>query len=813
VRNSGIGTYYSLAAPLLVQAGWRVHILYLGYSDSSKGLAQAPAALRRQGVSFSLLSDFDTPEIMRVRTIHGCHGEHEPGKGIRILRALEELHRVYQFDLIEFPDWLAFGFRTIQMRRTAGCLGSARLCVKLHAFSAWQRDGNHVWPQGPGELSLDYRERYAFENADVQMAPSRYMLDYVERQGWKTCGPVVAYPFPDPVVSAPRTDDHVPTEVVFFGRLEIRKGLELFLDAVSDLPAGVDVTFLGRDTVLPSGQLATEYIQHRLRSRSFKIHTEFMREQALKYLAAENRLSVIASLSERFGFTVAECAVNGLPFIAARAGGTTEVIPEPEIQQGLFFEPTSRDLRRCLTEYFKMAPARRRALRLQSRKSVEPTIRNAQMIAAYDGILERYRQESSPRLMLGPRAISRGPLELTGALAECEEEEIDPRFEVSDQRKICQLADDSDRVPSIVAMPGPLVTVAVAHYNLGPYLGATLQAIATQTYPHIEVIVIDDGSTCPVSTRVLNQLQEDYPRIRFIGQKNMGPGAARNRALAEARGEFFIPVDADNLPIPTMVERFVEGMLRNPDLSVLTCFLTAFNDEEGTGADVAEFVYMPAGGPFVVSCFENVYGDTNAIFRTQHFREAGGFETDPDTFIEDWETFVKLVAAGRKLDVIPDVLFNYRLRRDSRSLVMSRGRSDMYPFVQRMIRRRFAPLQELQPLDTEMLWLGMAAFGAHKFHRPGSSSSQPASDGWQVPSMALRYRVADRVNSYLKWIAPIHRICRSMLVLALRASGRRRPAPPAAASTAENAGAPTRGIRPFGLPWPKFRGRHAAKAA
>jgi glycosyltransferase involved in cell wall biosynthesis len=813
VRNSGIGTYYSLVAPLLVQAGWRVHILYLGYSDSPKGLALAPAALRRQGVSFSLLGDFDTPDLMRVRTVHACHGEYEPGKGIRILHALEELHRVYHFDLIEFPDWLAFGFRTVQMRRTAGCLGSARLCVKLHATSAWQRDGNHGWPQGPGELSLDFRERYAFENADVQMAPSRYMFDYVDRQGWKVSEPVVAYPFPDPVVPAPKTDDHAPTEVVFFGRLEIRKGLELFLDAVSDLPAGVDVTFLGRDTVLPSGQLATEYIQHRLRSRSFTIHTEFMREQALKYLAAENRLSVIASLSERFGFTVAECAVNGLPFIASRAGGISEVIPEPEIQQGLFFEPTSRDLRRCLTDYFKMAPARRRALRLQARKSVEPTIRNAQLITAYDGILERYRQESNPRLTLSSRAISRESLELTDALAECEEEEIDPGFDSSDQRKIEQLDNDSDRLPSIVAVPGPLVTVAVAHFNLGLYLPATLQAIAAQTYPHIEVIVVDDGSTCPVSIRVLNELQQDYPRFRFIGQKNMGPGTARNRALAEARGEFFIPVDADNLPIPTMVERFVEGMLRNPDLSVLTCFLKAFNDEEGVGADVAEFVYMPTGGPFVVSCFENVYGDTNAIFRTQHFRQAGGFETDPNTFIEDWETFVKLVAAGQKLDVIPDVLFNYRLRGDSRSLTMSRDRTDMYPFVQRMIRRRFVPLQELQPLDAEMLWLGMAAFGNHKFHRAGASNFEPASEGWQVPSLPLRYRIADKVNSYLKWLAPIHRICRATFVLALHASSRRPPVPPGAASTAENAGAPAGGIRLLGLPWRKIRRRSSAKAA
>ena len=158
---------------------------------------------------------------------------------------------------------------------------------------------------------------------------------------------VVAYPFPKPVVPPRRTDDTMPNEVVFFGRLEIRKGLDLFLDAVADLPAGIDVTFLGRDTVLPSGEMATAYIAHRLRGREFTIRTDLMRDEAVKYLASDNRLAVIASLAETFGFTVAEWRSTGLPFIAARAGGTAEVIADAHVQAGLFFEPTSRDLRRA----------------------------------------------------------------------------------------------------------------------------------------------------------------------------------------------------------------------------------------------------------------------------------------------------------------------------------------------------------------------------------------------------------------------------------------------------------------------------------
>ena len=272
---------------------------------------------------------------------------------------------------------------------------------------------------------------------------------------------------------------------------------------------------------------------------------------------------------------------------------------------------------------------------------------------------------------------------------------------------------------STVALPGPLVTVAVAHYNLGLYLPATLEAIANQVYPHIEVIVVDDGSTCPISIRVFNEMKEVYPQFRFISQKNAGPGAARNHALELAHGEFFVPVDADNIPTPTMIERFVEGMIRNPEVSVLTCFLKAFQHEEGIESGVSEYIYMPTGGPFILSCFENVYGDTNAVFRTRDFRAAGGFETDPDTFIEDWETFVSIAAQGLAIDVIPEALFHYRLRGDNRSLTMSREYTDTYPYVRRMIQRRFVSLQEMNASESELLWLGMASFGNRWFHRHG----------------------------------------------------------------------------------------------
>ena len=59
--------------------------------------------------------------------------------------------------------------------------------------------------------------------------------------------------------------------------------------------------------------------------------------------------------------------------------------------------------------------------------------------------------------------------------------------------------------------------------------------------------------------------------------------------------------------------------------------------------------------------------------------------TDRSTYCHDWETFVKLIHAGRRIGVIPDYLFYYRRRADGMSAMMTNGGANTYPFIQRMI--------------------------------------------------------------------------------------------------------------------------------
>lgn len=244
----------------------------------------------------------------------------------------------------------------------------------------------------------------------------------------------------------------------------------------------------------------------------------------------------------------------------------------------------------------------------------------------------------------------------------------------------------------------PLVTVSVAYYNLGAYLEETLSFLAQQTYTNLEVLVINDGSTDPHSVAVFEQMRTKFPQFRFFEQANAGIGATRNRGLREARGKYFIPVDADNIPRMDMVQRFVAGMEHNPHLAALTCYFLAFR----RFADLVEgqfaYAYKPVGGPRVLGCLQNVYGDGNAIFRTEALRAVGGFETDRDTSFEDWEVFVKLVNAGQRLDVVPDFLFYYRHRDAGFSRVTNGYRN------QQRVLRRFFEIENLPVEERALLW-------------------------------------------------------------------------------------------------------------
>lgn len=702
-RNGGIGTYNWQMARLLAANGWKVVVLYCADWQEFDDRERIDALIREAGFTVYLINDFEpSPELM---TPHAIHQPWPIPRSDHVRDALEQLHREHRFDLIEFVEWQAPGFRPIQAKRMGLAFQDATLMVKLHSSSQWMREGNCHWPSGFTDLVVDYAERYAFDHADEQLAPTRYMVDYAKSIGWSARDDVKVMPYPFPESASEEVGDNADLrvrEIVFFGRLETRKGLEVFLDAVSTLPDDIAVTFLGRENILADGRSAINAIEKELADRSHQILDSHNREEALAYLAQGGRLAVMPSLSDNAPFAVIEAAAHRIMFIAAGVGGVPEVLTDERLADAILFAPTSRGLAKSLKEAIARRPEEWRELLEIAARQVNTSANHRNVLAAYESLLETHRLK---------RPESTSPAR---------------------------------------AKDAPLVSLVVPYFNLPEYLPACVEAIADQTYPNLDVMVINDGSTDPEANAVFEEQRRRWPEFRFLNQANQGIGATRNRGLAEARGDYFLPVDADNLPLPRMVEAFVSAIERRPDVSALTCYLLMFKDEEEIEENEFSLAYRPIGGAIVAGAVDNVFGDANAIFRTEDFRSVGGYETDRDTSWEDFEAFAKLVLAGFRLDVLPEYLVHYRVRTESWSRVTSR-----YKNHRRLLRQYVREDLNLPTAERLGLWNTVVAMHAQN----SVLAKRVVELEHELKCLKkhfgqARFRLADTLNTGLK-IAPL----------------------------------------------------------
>lgn len=113
------------------------------------------------------------------------------------------------------------------------------------------------------------------------------------------------------------------------------------------------------------------------------------------------------------------------------------------------------------------------------------------------------------------------------------------------------------------------VTIIVPVYNAAADLPACLDSILRQTYPNMELIIVNDGST-DASLQVATHYQQRDNRVVVLNQPNGGPGSARNKGLEAVTGSFVQFVDADDTLVPNATATLVRQMKDSTDLVVCT---------------------------------------------------------------------------------------------------------------------------------------------------------------------------------------------------------------------------------------------------
>jgi len=149
------------------------------------------------------------------------------------------------------------------------------------------------------------------------------------------------------------------------------------------------------------------------------------------------------------------------------------------------------------------------------------------------------------------------------------------------QATSCHAASQQDREghaggPQAHTVP-PSVSVIIPCYNQGHFLREAIESVVAQTYPHHEIIVVDDASP-DMTSHVVRQ----YPQVRYVKHdRNKGLGASRNTGVRHSSGPFLVFLDADDRLLPHHFETCLRVFSEHPELA-LVCGDFRWFGAEGT---------------------------------------------------------------------------------------------------------------------------------------------------------------------------------------------------------------------------------------
>lgn len=209
--------------------------------------------------------------------------------------------------------------------------------------------------------------------------------------------------------------------------------------------------------------------------------------------------------------------------------------------------------------------------------------------------------------------------------------------------------------PSAPNPAAPLVSVIMPAYNAAPFILESVATVLSQDYPHLELIVVDDGS----SDGTPELVQDLDPRVRLLRQRNAGPAAARNRGIAEARGELLAFLDADDLWLPGKLRRQVAFLQAHPEVSIVYGgFLRWFERPDGSfpplpaprGEDAPDEACEAAqsGWIYTALLMDNIVHIITALIRRRVVDEIGSFDPGLQTG-EDYDFWLR---ASRRFQAV-----------------------------------------------------------------------------------------------------------------------------------------------------------------
>lgn len=293
-------------------------------------------------------------------------------------------------------------------------------------------------------------------------------------------------------------------------------------------------------------------------------------------------------------------------------------------------------------------------------------------------------------------------------------------------------------------MGTPLVSVLMSVYNGERYLAQAIESVLGQTFREWELIVVDDGST-DGSRALLEEYARGDDRIKIIrNDENEGLPRALNKAAAIASGRYLARQDADDISRPERLQRQVDVLEANPDVTALGTMGRYINRDGDMldpivvrGRSIGEHVLRQ----------NSIFPHGSLLMRAGLFRDVDGYD-ERFWFSQDMELYSRLVVRGHVLAALDEPLYLFRIGET--------GPNSFKGAMQgRFAKCMYAMHFEGKSADAELDALALE-LAANRTVRKASKSTAPSSDYWL--GCAYRAALGKRLGPMAKCVGKAGRI-------------------------------------------------------
>lgn len=211
-----------------------------------------------------------------------------------------------------------------------------------------------------------------------------------------------------------------------------------------------------------------------------------------------------------------------------------------------------------------------------------------------------------------------------------------------------------------------LVSVVIPAFNAEKFIEHAIESVLSQTYPNLELIVVDDGSTDSTPDIAASFVD---PRVRTVSQPNRGVATARNLGMAQSSGQLIAFLDADDRWDPEKLEKQVGAIASQPDCVAMGCMMR-YESGQGKVLGVAGQNVGPPDQELIRSGRLMPFPLSSILCRRAALEKVGGFDESLDRSVpgqvEDLDLLARVAAEGT-IAGVPERLGTYVIHGESAS--------------------------------------------------------------------------------------------------------------------------------------------------